>query len=57
VVDAGLVEAAHAAGLAVYVFTVDAADEMRRMLDFGVDGLFTNRPDRMRALLAGDPLP
>jgi glycerophosphoryl diester phosphodiesterase len=48
-----LVEAAHEAGLAVYVFTVDEVAEMERMLALGVDGLFTNFPDRMRALLAG----
>ena len=55
-----LVEAAHAAGLAVYVFTVDEVEEMERMLALGVDGLFTNYPDRMRACLrripAGDPV-
>jgi len=50
-VDAALVESAHEAGLAVYVFTVDAVAEMRRLLDLGVDGLFTNHPDRMRALV------
>lgn len=50
-VDAALVDAAHGAGLAVYVFTVDDASEMRRLLDLGVDGLFTNHPDRMRAIL------
>lgn len=46
-----LVAAAHAEGLAVYPYTVDAEDEMRRQLDAGVDGLFTNHPDRMRRLL------
>ena len=46
------VEAAHGEGLAVYVFTVDDAEEIRRMLDLGVDGLFTNHPQRMRAVLA-----
>jgi glycerophosphoryl diester phosphodiesterase len=46
-----LIEAAHAEGLAVYVYTVDEEDEMRRLLALGVDGLFTNYPDRMRALL------
>jgi glycerophosphoryl diester phosphodiesterase len=50
-VDAALVEMAHEAGLAVYVFTVDAEAEMRRLLSLGVDGLFTNHPDRMRALV------
>jgi len=47
-----LVEAAHAEGLAVYVYTVDDGGEMRRLLDLGVDGLFTNHPRRMRAILA-----
>jgi len=52
-VDREFVERAHAEGLAVYVFTVDPADEMRRLLALGVDGLFTNVPDRMRRLLDG----
>lgn len=50
-VDREFVERAHGEGLAVYVFTVDPADEMRRLLELGVDGLFTNVPDRMRRVL------
>ena len=46
-----LIEAAHAEGLAVYVFTADEEHEMRSLLDLGVDGIFTNFPDRLRALL------
>ncbi len=50
-VDAGLVARAHDAGLAVNVYTVDAPDEMRRLIDLGVEGIFTNLPDRLHALL------
>jgi glycerophosphoryl diester phosphodiesterase len=50
-VDRAFVERAHGEGLAVYVFTVDPAAEMRRLLALGVDGLFTNVPDRMRGVL------
>jgi len=51
-VDGAFVAAAHEAGLAVYVFTVDPLEEMQRLLALGVDGLFTNVPDRMRRLVA-----
>ena len=50
--ERGLVEAAHAAGLAVYPYTVDDPERMRALLALGVDGLFTNRPDRLRRILA-----
>jgi glycerophosphoryl diester phosphodiesterase len=50
-VTPALVGEAHAAGLAVYVYTVDEPSEMERLLGLGVDGLFTNFPDRLRRLL------
>ncbi len=46
------IEAAHGDGLAVYPYTVDELDDMRRLLTAGVDGLFTNYPERLRALVA-----
>ena len=49
--DPALIEAAHADGRAVLVYTVNELDDMRRLLDADVDGLFTNYPDRLRALL------
>lgn len=50
-VDDELVERAHGAGLAVNVYTVNELDGMRRMQDLDVDGVFTNFPDRLRALV------
>ncbi|MCP5057614.1 MAG: glycerophosphodiester phosphodiesterase [bacterium] len=52
-VDEALIEGAHDVGLAVYVFTVDGPERMEELIGWGVDGLFTNHPDRMRALLEG----
>jgi glycerophosphoryl diester phosphodiesterase len=42
------VDSARAAGLRVNVYTVDAEAEMRRLLEIGVNGIFTNYPDRLR---------
>ena len=55
--DAALVAAAHEAGLAVVPYVVDDPPTMRHLADLGVDGLITNRPDRLRAVLAGAGLP
>ena len=44
-------EIAHAAGLAVNVYTVDRKALLETLVARGVDGIFTNYPDRLRALL------
>jgi glycerophosphoryl diester phosphodiesterase len=46
-----MVERAHAAGLKVLVWTIDKAARMRQMIAMGVDGIMTNYPARLAALL------
>ena len=48
-VDAGLVERAHAAGLAVNAWTVNAVEDLRAMVAMGVDAVIT---DQLGAALA-----
>ena len=45
VVSPRFVRAAHRAGLGVQVWTVDTEGDARRLLDWGVDALITDRPD------------
>jgi glycerophosphoryl diester phosphodiesterase len=52
VLTAELVESAHANGLPVVVWTVNEPAEMRRFAELGVDGIVTDYPDRLRAVLA-----
>lgn len=51
IVTPGLVRRAHAAGKHVHVWTVDEPEEMRELLDRGVDGLMTDRTDILRDVL------
>lgn len=48
-VDEQLIADAHARGLKVWVYTVNHPDEMARMKALGVDGIFTDYPDRAQA--------
>jgi glycerophosphoryl diester phosphodiesterase len=55
VVSPQFIQAAHAAGLLVQVWTVNEEADMRRLADMGVDGLITDRPDRARSLWPAPP--
>jgi glycerophosphoryl diester phosphodiesterase len=48
---AELVAAAHRAGVEMHVWTVNDEAGMRRMLALGVDGIVTDYPDKLIALL------
>lgn len=51
VVDEGLLRRWHRRGLAVNVWTVDEAEELRRLAALGVDGVITNLPRAAREAL------
>jgi glycerophosphoryl diester phosphodiesterase len=50
-VDAALIDASHAHGLVVHPYTIDEETELKRFVALGVDGMFTNYPDRLARLL------
>jgi glycerophosphoryl diester phosphodiesterase len=51
IVTRGFVERAHRAGKQVHVWTIDDPEEMRALLDLGVDGLMTDRTDLLKEVL------
>jgi glycerophosphoryl diester phosphodiesterase len=59
VVSPRFVRFAHQREISVQVWTVDAAEEIRRLLDWGVDAIITDRPDVavpvLKAWLGAEP--
>ncbi|MGI8648892.1 MAG: glycerophosphodiester phosphodiesterase [Rubrobacter sp.] len=53
-VDSLLTEAAHDRCLDVHPYTVNDSKEMKTLLAAGVDGMFTNFPDRLERILGED---
>ena len=52
VVDEGFVEAAHASGLAVHVWTIDDPGEMEHLVGLGVDGIISDKPSVLAGVLS-----
>lgn len=55
-----LIRELHAQGIQVHVWTVNRVEDMERLLDAGVDGIVTDRPDLLARVLHernGRPLP
>ena len=50
-VDDQLVNATHDYGLVIHPYTVNEEPEMQRMIALGVDGVFTDYPDRLHKLI------
>ena len=48
---------AHDLGLEVVVWTVNRPDDMGALIEMGVDGIITDYPDRLRAVMAARSLP
>lgn len=52
IVDERFVSVAHDHGLAVHVWTIDDEQQMRSLVELGVDGIITDRPSVLTAVLA-----
>ncbi|MCA9686340.1 MAG: glycerophosphodiester phosphodiesterase [Myxococcales bacterium] len=51
VIDEGFVRAAHRRGLQVQVWTIDELEQMRWLINLGVDAIMTDQPERLAALV------
>ena len=52
VVTRGLVKAVHKKGLILHIWTVNDPQEMKQLIDYGVDGIITDYPDRLVPLVS-----
>jgi glycerophosphoryl diester phosphodiesterase len=56
-IDEQAVKTAHAQGLQVIPWTVNETADMRRLLDWKVDGIITDYPDRLRDVMRERAMP
>ncbi|MGZ5891234.1 MAG: glycerophosphodiester phosphodiesterase [Caldimonas sp.] len=52
-IDEAAVRRAHELGLQIIPWTVNEPADMNRLIDWGVDGLISDYPDRLRAVMRG----
>jgi glycerophosphoryl diester phosphodiesterase len=50
-VDTRMVKAVHEAGAHIHVWTINEPEEMHRLLDLGVDGIVSDRPDLLNEVV------
>ena len=46
-----LIERCRKAGISVYVWTVDDEEEMKKLISWGVDGIYSNKPGLLRTVV------
>lgn len=51
IVDRSFIQTAHNAEIQVHVWTIDDENEMVRLLDLGVDGIMTDKPESLKKVL------
>jgi glycerophosphoryl diester phosphodiesterase len=51
IVNEALIEAAHRASMAVHVWTIDVEQDMRELVDLGVDGIISDLPTALDTML------
>lgn len=51
IADSGLINELTDSGFAVYIWTVNEKDDIRKFIDNGVDGIISDRPDLLRAII------
>lgn len=58
-VTEGIVDWLHEHGIAVHIWTINSPTQMHTLLDWGVDGILTDRPQVLEAILTerGEPRP
>ena len=49
-VDGAYLERAHGLGYRVFAWTVNEVQDMKHLIDLGVDGIISDRPDRLRSI-------